>query len=72
MRLIDEKYSWSSFIQQKDTVLLDYIRDSVWKQLEKIYPRLFKQDFLIKKPEVLRELINMLDFDLSSVDTDIK
>lgn len=71
-RLLESKYCRSSFIKQKDSVLLDYIKDSVWKQLEILYPRLFNQEFLIKKPEVLRELINMLDFDLSSIDVDIK
>lgn len=71
-RLLDKKYCWSSFIEQQDSLLLDYIKDSVWKQLWRIYPKLFKQDFLIKKPEVLREMIKMLDFDLSSIDTDIK
>ncbi len=71
-RLLENKYCWSSFIEQKDSLLLDFIKDSVWKQLEKLYPKLFKQEFLIKKPEVLREMIKMLDFDLSSIDTDIK
>lgn len=71
-RLLDEKYSWSAFVEKDTPTMLDFIKDSVWWQLRILYPKLFSQQFLIKKPEVLGELIKKLDFEITSIDTDIK
>lgn len=71
-RLLEAKYTWSEFKDKKSGDMLDFIKDSVWTKLRGVYPHLFKQDFLIKKPEVLKEIIKELDFNLSSTDADIK
>jgi type I restriction enzyme M protein len=72
-RKLDKKYCWSEFTKKKNGVLLDFISDTVWKQLGKTCGDIFKTPFSIKNPSTLAAAIELIDpINLTSTDTDVK
>ena len=72
----EECFLWSHFISRfkdEDIALLDFISDSVWKQLKNEYGDIFDSNFSIRKPRTLRAIIEEIDpINLTATDTDIK
>ncbi len=72
-RNIDKRFCWSEFVKKKNGSLLDFISDTVWKQLKRTYGDIFSTPFSIKKPATLEAVIKLIDpINLTSTDTDVK
>lgn len=68
-----EKSYWNSIKIQKDDFLFSYLNNTVIKDLEKHYRGGVFSDITIKKPQTLRQIMNMIDpLILSDIKTDIK
>jgi len=74
IRAIEKRYCWSSFINRyKNQELVDYIKDSVWKKLYRIYGDIFSAPFSIRSGSTLDQIIELVNpINLTSTDTDIK
>lgn len=70
---ISDKYSWNALKGKPDEELVDFLNDSIRPRLIKKYGDIFKNQFVIRKSDVLRKVIDLLDpLNLSEADTDIK
>src|SRR5699024_839611 len=70
---IDDKYSWDNLIIKEDDEIVDFLNDSIRGRLIDKYGEIFNNQFVIKKPEILKEVLELLDpIDLSSTNSDIK
>ena len=71
--LIGEKYCWSEFQHLPDDLLLDYIRDTVWKRLQAEFGEIFNNQFAIQKASNLKSIVERIStINLTSIDSDIK
>lgn len=71
--IIHGKYSWNTLKDKPDDELIDFLNDSIRPRLIGKYGEIFNNQFAIKKSDVLRKLIDLLDpLNLSDADTDIK
>mgnify|MGYP001617195177 CR=1 FL=1 len=73
-RTIEPRFCWSAFVKKhKNSALLDFIGDSVWKQLRRTYGDIFNTPFSIRRPATLEAIIALIDpINLTSTDTDVK
>lgn len=72
-RTIELKYCWSSFIDKKDQEMLEYIHDSVWPRLSHQFGDIFNNEFVVKKPSIMRQLVDLLsEINFSATDMDVK
>ncbi|MCF7794427.1 MAG: N-6 DNA methylase [Candidatus Cloacimonetes bacterium] len=73
-RTIEKRYCWNSFINRySNQDLVDYIKDSVWKKLRKIYGDIFAAPFSIRNGNTLDQIVELINpINLTSTDTDIK
>lgn len=72
-KVISKKYSWDALKNKPNDELVDFLNDSIKPRLINKYGEIFNNQFVVKKPEVLREIIDLLDpLNLSKADTDIK
>ena len=72
-QLIGEKYCWSEFQNYPDHQLLDYIRDTVWKKLRDEFGDIFNNQFAIRTPSNLKNIIERISpINLTAIDSDIK
>lgn len=73
---IEERFMWTHFVNKykKDDVgLLDFVKDSVWKELQKVYGDIFKAEFSIRTARTFRAIIEQIDpINLTATDTDVK
>lgn len=70
---ISNKYSWDTLKSKSNEEIVDFLNDSIRPRLIKKYGDIFKNQFTIRKPDVLRKVIDLLDpLNLSKADTDIK
>jgi len=68
-----EKSYWNSIKQQDDDFLFSYLNQTVISNLEKYYGGGVFSEINIKKPSLLRQIMDMLDpLTLSDIKTDIK
>lgn len=72
-RTIESRYCWTSFIEKSDKDMLDYIHDSVWPRLSQQFGNIFNNEFVVKKPTTMRQLIEMLgEINFTATDIDVK
>jgi type I restriction enzyme M protein len=70
---IPEHSRWSSFKDKAPKPLLTYMRDVVWKEMNKKYGTIFSQVMPIENPQVLKDIVGELsNLNLTSADTDVK
>lgn len=68
-----EKSYWNSIKKQDDDFLLSYLNGTVIKELEHKYKGGVFSEINLKKPKVMRQIMNMIDpLVLSDIKTDIK
>ena len=74
IRVIEQRYCWNSFINRyKNQELVDYIKDSVWKKLRRIYGDIFSAPFSIRTGSTLDQIVKLVNpINLTSTDSDIK
>jgi len=70
---IPEHARWSSFKNKASKQLHSYIKDVVWKEMNKKYGSIFSEVMPIDDPQVLKDIVNELsELNLLSADTDVK
>lgn len=70
---IDDKYSWDNLISKSEEQIVDFLNDSIRGRLIEKYGDIFDNQFVIKKPIILKEVLTLLDpIDLSSTSSDVK
>jgi len=72
--VLEERFLWRNFVVEKeDQKLFDFVKDSVWKELRKVYGSIFETEFSIRTPRTLRSIIDEIDpVNLTATDTDVK
>lgn len=72
-RTIESKFCWSEFVEKSDKDMLDFIHDSVWPRLSKQFGNIFNNEFVIKKPTTMRQLMDELgEINFTATDVDVK
>ena len=74
--LLSDRYLWRNFFEKyknDDAELFDFVSSSVWKKLQNEFGEIFSQEFTIKKPKILKSILNEINpINLTATDTDVK
>jgi type I restriction enzyme M protein len=70
---IEEHLRWSHFKDMAAPALHTYLKDVVWKEMNKKYGSIFGESLQIGKPEIIKEIVEGLSgLNLTAADTDVK